>query len=310
MSPPADPANWSIDVPAGARGGVVSLGNFDGVHRGHAAILARLRATADGRGVPAVAVTFDPHPVAVLRPEHAPPVLTAHDRRADLLRAGGADAVVRLPVDRHLLAHTAEQFFERVLMDAFGAVGMVEGGDFRFGRDRGGDVNALRRWGEPRGLTVATVGPVEVGGEPVSSSRVRRLIGEGAVGEAAALLGRPHRLTGDVVRGEGRGRTLGFPTANLSGVDVLAPAAGVYAASCDVDGRRFAAALHVGPRPTFRGDPPTVECHLLDFSGDLYGRRLSVDLLARVRGVREFDGSDALKRQVADDLEAVRAAAG
>ena len=310
----ARPDDWSIDVPPAARGGLLSVGNFDGVHRGHAAILAVLKRQADERGVPAVAVTFDPHPVAVLRPEHAPPLLTTHDRRADLLRAAGADAVVRLPVTPALLAQTAREFFERALLGAFGAVGVVEGGDFRFGRDRGGDVAKLRAWGEPHGWTVATVGPVlfpsreqeNGGGEPISSSRIRRLIADGDVTAANGLLGRPHRLAGTVVPGAGRGRKLGFPTANLAGLDVLAPAPGVYAGRCDVDGTAYPAALHLGPRPTFDAGPPTAEAHLLDFTGDLYGRTLAVDLLARVRGVRAFDGADDLKRQVAADLATIR----
>ena len=226
MSDRPDPANWRCRVPPDARGGVLAIGNFDGVHRGHAAILGELVRLARERGGPAVAVTFDPHPVAVLRPEHAPPLLTAHDRRAELLRAAGADAVVRLPVDANLLAHTAEQFFDRVLVDAFAARGMVEGGDFRFGRDRRGDVALLRELGEPHGMVVSTVGPVTVGGKPVSSSRVRRLIGEGKVEEANALLGRPHRLSGVVVEGDRRGRTLDFPTANLAGSARVGPGPG------------------------------------------------------------------------------------
>ena len=306
-----NPAEWSIEVPPEARGGLLSVGNFDGVHRGHAAILSELKRLAAKRGVPAVAVTFDPHPVAVLRPDRAPTTLTTHPRRAELLTAGGADAVVRLPVDRHLLAHTAGEFFERVLLGAFDAVGVVEGGDFRFGRDRVGDVSTLRRWGRRHDWTVETVGPVRVPGhnghgEPVSSSRIRALLAEGRVEEGNALLGRPHRLTGTVVPGEGRGRTLGFPTANLSDLDVLAPAPGVYAGRCEVDGTPHPVALHLGPRPTFDAGPPTAEAHLLDFNGDLYGRRISVDLLGRVRGVRAFDGPAALSEQVRADLAEVR----
>ncbi|MFH5804785.1 bifunctional riboflavin kinase/FAD synthetase [Alienimonas sp. DA493] len=300
------PADWQIVVPPEARGGLLSVGNFDGVHRGHAAILSELKRLAKKRGVPAVAVTFDPHPVAVLRPEFTPALLTTHERRAELLRAGGADAVVRLPVDRNLLAHTAGQFFERVLLGAFGAVGVVEGGDFRFGKDRVGDVSTLRRWGRPHGWTVETVEAVTVDGAPVSSSRIRGLIAEGAVAEAARLLGRPHRLAGTVVSGEGRGRTLGFPTANLAKLDVLPPAPGVYAGRATVDGRNYPVALHLGPRPTFDAGPPTAEAHLLDFSGDLYGRRLAVDLLDRVRGVRAFENAEELKRQVLADVSAAR----
>ncbi|NNJ24207.1 bifunctional riboflavin kinase/FAD synthetase [Alienimonas chondri] len=306
-----NPAGWSIKVPPEARGGLLSVGNFDGVHRGHAAILSELKRLANKRGVPAVAVTFDPHPVAVLRPEFTPALLTTHERRTELLRAGGADAVVRLPVDRRLLAHTAGEFFERVLLGAFGAVGVVEGGDFRFGKDRVGDVSTLRRWGRPHGWTVETVGPVTLpdadgADQAVSSSRIRSLIAEGGVEEANRLLGRPHRITGKVVSGEGRGRTLGFPTANLTDLDVLIPAPGVYAGRAEVDGTAYPVALHLGPRPTFDAGPPTAEAHLLDFTGDLYGRRQWVDLFGRVRGVRAFEGAEDLKRQIAADLSEVR----
>ncbi|QDT16008.1 bifunctional riboflavin kinase/FAD synthetase [Alienimonas californiensis] len=300
------PADWTIAVPPEARGGLLSVGNFDGVHRGHAAILSELKRLATKRGVPAVAVTFDPHPVAVLRPEFAPALLTTHDRRAELLRAGGADAVVRLPVDRNLLAHSAGQFFERVLLGAFGAVGVVEGGDFRFGKDRVGDVSTLRRWGRPHGWTVETVDAVSIDDAPVSSSRIRALIAEGELTAANRLLGRPHRLAGTVVTGEGRGRTLGFPTANLSELDVLPPAPGVYAGRTTVDGVTYPVALHLGPRPTFDAGPPTAEAHLLDFQGDLYGRRLAVELLDRVRGVRAFADADELKRQVRADVAKTR----
>ena len=305
--PGPNPADWSVDVPAGARGGALAIGNFDGVHRGHAAILAELRRLAAAVGGPAVAVTFDPHPVAVLRPEHAPPLLTDHPRRAALLREAGADAVVRLPVTPALLAHSAEAFFDRVLLDAFAAKGLVEGGDFRFGKDRRGDVALLRTLGGPHGLRVTTVGPVEIDGEAVSSSRVRRLIAAGEVDGANALLGRPHRIAGAVAQGDGRGRTLGFPTANLAGVAVLVPGPGVYAGRCEVDRAPFAVVLHLGPRPTFDAAAPVVEAHLLDFAGDLYGRELAVDVLRKVRGVRKFAGPDELAAQLRRDIAAVRA---
>ena len=304
--PGPNPVAWSVDVPPAARGGVLAIGNFDGVHRGHAAILDELTRLAREVGGPAVAVTFDPHPVAVLRPEHAPPLLTDHARRAELLRAGGADAVVRLPVTPALLAHSAEAFFDRVLLGAFAAKGMVEGGDFRFGKDRRGDVALLRELGEPHGLWVTTVGPVEIGGEPVSSSRIRRLIAEGRVEEANRLLGRPHRIAGTVARGDGRGRTLGFPTANLAGVTVLLPGPGVYAGRCEVDGTGYPVALHLGPRPTFDAGSPVAEAHLLDFDGDLYGRELAVDVLRKLRSVRGFAGPGDLARQLKDDVAAVR----
>ena len=322
-------------VPDAARGGVLAVGNFDGVHRGHRAILARLRRAADelcangpaaahGTPVPAVAVTFTPHPVAVLRPELAPPPLTTPDRRAELLREAGVDLVVPLPTDTGLLDLTAEAFVTDVLHGRFAARGLVEGENFRFGRGRGGDLDTLRRIGGPLGLSVTVADAMvsdgaapdergDDGGGVISSSRIRALIDRGAVARAADLLGRPHRLTGTVTRGDGRGRTLGFPTANLTDPDVLCPGPGIYAAVALIDGRPPArgglpAAVHVGPIPTFaEAGGSRVEAYLLDFAGDLYGRRLSLDFLERLRGVAAFDGAEALTDQMRQDVERTRA---
>ena len=312
-----------LHVPDAARGGVLAVGNFDGVHRGHAAILARLREVADAADAPAVAVTFAPHPVAVLRPDQTPPRLTTQERRAELLRRAGADLVVPLPTDTGLLAMTADAFVTDVLHRAFAARGLVEGANFRFGRDRGGDLDTLRAIGGPLGIAVTVAdgmvsaadddGTGEDGDGVISSSRIRSLLERGGVARAADLLGRPHRLTGTVAAGDGRGRTLGFPTANLSATDVLCPGPGIYAATAVLDGAvppdgPLAAAVHVGPIPTFDADPASrVEAYLLDFDGDLYGRRLALDFLARLRGVTAFDGAEALTRQMREDVDRSRA---
>ena len=289
------------------RGGFLAVGNFDGVHRGHDRLIGRLRERAEAVGAPAIALTFDPSPASVLRPRLGPPPLTVNARKVELLRAAGADEVGVFRTGPWLLGLTAREFFDRVVIGQFGAVGMVEGPTFGFGRDRGGDARLLADWCESAGLGFEVVEPTEIDGRLVSSSRVRAALSEGDVAEAARLLGRPHRLTGKVVRGAGRGAGLGFPTANLGGFAEQAPADGVYAALAQLEsGGPKPAALHVGPNATFDARERTVEAHLLDFDGDLYGQRMGLDLIDRVRPSRKFEGVDDLIAQVADDLKQVR----
>lgn len=309
MQPIADP----IVFPPGARVGgpcAVAVGNFDGVHLGHAAIVRRLREAADRLGLPAVAITFDPHPASVLRPAEAPVPLTTPERRADLLRRLGVDMVCVQPADAALMAVEAEDFFARILRDRLGARAVVEGRDFRFGARRRGDVAMLERLCAAAGSGFELVPAVVVDGEPVSSSRIRGLVAAGLIREARALLTADYRLTGTVAVGARRGATIGFPTANLSEVNTLLPALGVYAARVRLEGREHAAAVHVGPNVTFGESRVTVEAHLFGFSGDLYGRRLDVDFLDRVRDTRRFSSAEELKTQLADDVAtAVRIAA-
>lgn len=285
-------------------GCVVTVGNFDGVHLGHATIVARLRAAAERLGVPGVALTFDPHPASVLRPEAAPMPLTTPRRRAELLLAMGVDAVQVQPADAALLALEAETFYERMLRGRLGARGLVEGADFRFGARRTGDVRLLETLCRRDGLALEIVPPVVVDGEPVSSSRLRALVAAGRVREANALATAAYRLSGTVVTGARRGATIGFPTANLAGIATLLPADGVYAARARVGDEAFAAAVHVGPNVSFGETAISVEAHLLGFSGDLYGRSLDVDFLDRVRDTRRFDSVDGLKAQLASDVAA------
>lgn len=289
------------------RGGFVTIGNFDGVHRGHRAMLARLRELADAAGVPPVAVTFDPPPVAILRPEKLPPRLTTLERRTELLKAAGADHVVAYPVDADLLKQSPEAFFRTVVLGRLGAVGVLEGPNFHFGRDRAGDVKRLAELCSDHGLACEIVAPTaDEGGEMISSTRVRRLIAEGDVASAADLLGSEYVIDGVVTRGAGRGRGLGFPTANLTEIETLVPGHGVYAAVATVDGESYAAAVHIGPNVTFGEETATVEAHLLDFDGDLYGRRLSLAFRDRVRGTRRFDDPATLRDQLTRDVAEVR----
>jgi riboflavin kinase/FMN adenylyltransferase len=291
----------------------VAVGNFDGVHVGHAEIVRRLRAAADRRGVPAAAVTFDPHPASIVRPGTAPVPLTTPERRAALLLALGLDAVFVQPVDARLVAISAEAFYHDVLRGRLRAVALVEGADFRFGAGRRGDVGLLAKLAAADGLTLEVVAAVVVGDAAVSSSRVRALVAAGDVAAAERLLTAAYRVSGTVVHGAHRGAALGFPTANLAGIATLLPAPGVYAARAAVagGGDAFPAAVHVGPNATFGETAVSVEAHLVGFSGDLYGRRLDVDFLERVRDTRHFDSIDELVARMRADVDrAAEIAAG
>jgi len=295
-------------VPAHLRGAFLAVGNFDGVHRGHSHLIGRLRADADAAGAPAVALTFDPHPAALLRPDKAPAPLVWAERKSDLLEAAGATEVGVFRTGPWLLGLTAREFFDRVVVGRFGARGMVEGPNFGFGRDRGGDATLLAGWCAGAGLAFEVVEPTSVGGALVSSSRVRRALADGEADEAARLLGRPYRVRGVVSHGAARGAGLGFPTANLDEVDTLIPADGVYAALAYIDGagEPVPSATHIGPNVTFGEQVRKIESHLIDFAGDLYGRTLELDILERLRPSRKFAGLDDLLAQIRDDVAGAR----
>ena len=286
--------------------GCVAIGNFDGVHLGHAVMLKTLRELAAEQGAQAVAVTFDPHPIAVLRPEFTPPILTTVEDRIALLCAAGADSVIVLPVTKSLLEMTAEQFFHAVILDTFHAKGVVEGPNFRFGRDRKGDTAMLQGFCERASVPCRIVSPVETNGQFISSSLIRELICSRALRQAVELLGHPYRMTGVVRRGAGRGAGLGFPTANLLEIATLLPAHGVYAGRTTLDGRDYPVAVSIGPNPTFGEHREKVECHIDGFCGDLYDRKLQVDLLSEIRPLQSFDSIERLVQQIREDVETTR----
>lgn len=289
---------------------VVTVGNFDGVHLGHAAIIKRLRAMAGRLSAESVVVTFDPHPATLVRPGKAPPPLSTALRRAELLLHLGVDRVVVQPMVRAVVELSATAFFENVLCRDLAMVGMVEGADFRFGRGREGDVSMLAHACKRLGLAFDVVEPVRAGETIVSSSLVRTLIAAGDVAEAATLLSAPYRIAGRVVEGVKRGRTLGFPTANLAEIETLLPAPGVYAAvaTCRPSGpsqtavSRHPAAVHIGANVSFGETTITVEAHLIGFSGDLYDHTLHVDFLQRLRDTHRFDSREALVAQLEADV--------
>lgn len=290
-----------------ARGGVISIGNFDGVHRGHAALLRRVRRLADELGGPAVVVILDPHPAAILRPEKAPAKLTWLERRAELLEPLGIDYLVACPIDREFLQLSAETFFENLVLKELAAKGVVEGPNFFFGHRRGGNVETLRELCERHRIACRIADATEAGEALISSTRIREAIREGDVEAAAQMLGRPHRIRGRVVVGAGRGRQIGFPTANLSDIDVLTPGVGVYGGRVWTPDSVHVAAIHIGPNPTFENDSQTkIEVHLLDYTGDLYDRPLLVDFLSHVRDIARFDSAEQLCEQLARDMQTIR----
>lgn len=289
---------------------VIIPGNLDGVHRGHRALIAAGRQRALDGDLRVVAMFFDPHPLEVLLPERAPDKLTMPARRRTLLRGVGADAVVAQRFDDAFSKLSPEAFAREVLVGQHGARSVVVGPDFRFGHHRKGDLPLLRALGEELGFDVTVMEPVRHGGHVVSSSRVREHLGEGDVAAAADLLLRIHDVDGTVVRGDERGRAIGFPTANLDCDPVLLPADGVYcvvARDLDQPGApRLPGVANLGSRPTFSDAGRAVEVHLFDFHGDLYGHRLRVGFVSRIRGERRFDGIEALKAQIARDAEVAR----
>lgn len=284
---------------------VVTIGVFDGVHRGHQQIIARARAEADQLGLTCTVVTFDPHPVQVLRPGHPPVVLTDLDRKAELLAGFGVDEMCVLPFTRELAARTADEFVAEVLVEGLDAAVVVVGANFRFGNRAAGDVDTLRAAGERLGFTVFAE-PIlaDDPGHLLSSTAIRTAIADGDVARAARALSRPTRVSGVVVRGDGRGRGLGYPTANLAtDVNAAVPADGVYAGLLHVAGAGHLAAVSIGTNPTFDGLERRVEAYLLDFDRDVYGERVALDFLDRLRPTIRFEGVDALLAQMAIDVE-------
>jgi riboflavin kinase/FMN adenylyltransferase len=299
----------NFDVaPAKIRGAYLAIGNFDGVHRGHAHLIGRLRARAELVGAPALALTFDPHPVTLLRPGDAPVPLVWTERKVELLKEAGANEVGVFKTGPWLLNLTAREFFDRVIVGQLAAFGLVEGPNFGFGRDRGGDSAMLAEWCDAAGLSFEVDTATEADGRMVSSSRIRSALNQGDLDEANAMLGRPHRIRGVVSHGAARGAGIGFPTANLDEIDTLIPADGVYATLAWVPGHAlpYRAACNIGPNPTFGEQIRKVEAHLLDFDGDLYGKVVTLELMRRLRGTRRFGGLEDLIGQITDDVEKTR----
>jgi len=285
---------------------IAALGNFDGLHRGHQQLIQQVRHRASERAGTAVAVIFDPHPPQVLRPDKAPPLLMTLEQKLEAFERGGLAAVVIVRFTRELSQWEPEAFVERVLIDWLRVSEVWVGENFLFGRDRKGTFTLLRALGEDRGFRTEKIEPVRYKDFVVSSTRVRHLIGEGRVDEAGALLGRYYTIEGVVVHGDGRGRELGCPTANLDVAAALLPAFGIYVTVATIDGVTHPSVTSVGVRPTIGDGRLAVETHLLDGSKDLYGARVRLGFVSRLREERKFDGLDALKVQIAADCEDAR----
>ena len=290
---------------AGGRRRVVTVGNFDGVHVGHRAVLAKAARLAAERELELAVLTFEPHPAEVLDPTAAARRLTEPERKLELLAAKDVELVLAQRFDSAFARLDPERFAREVLAEALVAEIVIVGDNFRFGAGRTGDVQRLRELGAACGFEVAAHDLVSGDGRCISSSRIRDLVAAGDVAAAARLLGRPHRVAGTVVHGKGDGRRLGFPTANLDHIRVLLPSGGIFAARCRIGARRGAAAVYVGQRPTL-GHGDSVEAHLVDWSGDLYGRRLELDLVDRVREDRRFAGVEQLVAQMGRDVARAR----
>jgi riboflavin kinase/FMN adenylyltransferase len=283
--------------------GALTIGNFDGVHRGHAHILRQLIHQAQYHCQPAVVFTFDPHPVRLLRPEAAPPPLTWLDRKVTLLSELGVDAVIAYPTDQALLRLRPEEYFHTIIHGRLRTRTVVEGPNFCFGKDRAGDIDTLARLCRQAGIALNIVEPVRCGADYISSSRIRKAIAAGDVDHANQMLTRPYRIRGMVTHGAGRGDSLGFPTANLEAVDTLLPGPGVYAGKAHIDQRDWPAAVNVGPNPTFQEAARKVEVHVIGFRGNLYGQPLEVDFVRRLREIQRFGSVEELQAQLRRDVE-------
>ncbi|MFV1987170.1 MAG: bifunctional riboflavin kinase/FAD synthetase [Gemmatimonadota bacterium] len=292
-------------LPPTVTGTVVTVGTFDGVHLGHRAILEEIGRRARSRDLRSVLLTFDRHPLRVVRPDDAPQLLTMPNEKKEILAQYGLDYVAFVSFTLAFSRYTPEEFVKEVLVGRLRARELVIGYDHGFGRGRSGDVSVLESLGSEYGFDVDVVPGIEAAGGLVSSTRIRAAVADGRMGDALEALGRPYSLRGTVVHGLGRGRTLGFPTANLSAPppEKLLPAEGIYAVRASIGAELRAGLVHLGPRPTFAGSPPTIELYVLDFERDIYGERVVVEFLKKLRDIRPFSTAAELVDQMKEDRE-------
>ena len=280
---------------------VLALGNFDGLHRGHLKIVERVKRGAAEHGGTAMAMTFDPHPPRVVRPDKAPPLLMTKEQRLDALHRAGIQCVAVVRFTHEMSQWDPETFVRAVLVEWLRVAQVWVGANFLFGRGRSGNFSLLRTLGQRYGFRADKIDPVRYKDFVVSSTRIRRLVGEGRIDEAGALMGHPYYIDGTVVQGRGRGRELGFPTANLQTANELLPPNGVYATTVVVDGTFRAGLTNIGVRPTFGETNTVIETYVLNYSGDLYGKPVRLAFVQRLRDERRFPDVDALKAQIEAD---------
>jgi len=288
-------------------GSVVTIGNFDGVHKGHLEIFRHLKDKARRLDLPTVVVTFEPHPLKVLAPDKAPELITTFEQKARLIADSGIDCLVVVTFTTEFSLTSAEEFVRNTLCDSLGMSHIVIGHDYAFGRGREGNYLTLEKIGAEQGFTLEDMNPIGESGIVFSSSLVRRMVAEGDMGSASKILGRYHTISGTVVHGREIGHKIGFPTANISTSNELIPTDGVYAVMVAVEGKLVKGACNIGLNPTFNGGKHTIEVFLLDFTGEIYGRELSVCFVQRLRDVRKFSDASALKLAIGQDVEQTRA---
>lgn len=284
----------------------VTIGNFDGVHKGHIEIFRHLNERSKRLDLPTVVVTFEPHPLKVLAPGKAPALITTFRQKTALIAATGIDYLAVIPFTSEFSLTTADGFVRDILCDALGMRHIVIGHDYAFGRGREGNFLTLQKIGAERGFTLEDMSPIGENGSVFSSSLVRRMVADGDVESAAEILGRCHTISGTVVHGREIGATIGFPTANISSENELIPRDGVYAVMASVDGELVKGACNIGRNPTFEGGARTIEVFLLDFSGQIYGRRIAVSFVQRLRDVRKFEDTAALVQAIRQDVGRTR----
>jgi len=282
---------------------VLTIGNFDGVHRGHLTLFEKVKQRAKAIGGQSTVMTFEPHPIKVVKPGNGPPLITPTNQKLELIWKTGIEALICLPFNLQFASISAQDFVKEILVTKIGIQEIVVGYDYTFGHNRKGNIPLLKQMGEGLGFTVHIVGPVQIEETLVSSTSIRRLVQEGRLPEAKKLLGRDYQIQGTVIRGQNRGgRLLGFPTANLELADELFPKSGVYAVTVVIDGRTYHGVTNIGYNPTFGQNRLSVETHILDFSEDLLGKSIKVNFVERLRDEKPFDSVKALSDQIKKDV--------
>ncbi|MDR2169712.1 MAG: bifunctional riboflavin kinase/FAD synthetase [Planctomycetaceae bacterium] len=290
-------------VPLAYHNCAVSIGKFDGVHCGHVRIINRLKRHADKLSVPSIIVTFCPHPAAVLRSDSGICPIQTLERKIEIIRQFNIDAIIIINPSKQFLQQSAESFFFGVLCDQLHARVIVCGENFTFGHDRTGTPESIKRYGQSAGTEIDIVDSVQIDGATVSSSIIRKLLKEGQINEANKFLGSPYQITGVVATGDARGRTLGFPTANLEQIETIIPKHGIYATITTINEKQFASTTNIGTSPTFNQNSPRVEIFIHNFEGNLYGKKLNVDLIQKIREIKKFNSKEELIIQMKNDIK-------
>ena len=286
---------------------VLTIGNFDGVHKGHLVLFEKVKERAGAIGGQSAVMTFEPHPIRVMKPGNGPLLITPTSQKLDLIGQTGIDIIFCIPFTREFAATSAEEFVKHILVEKIGVKELVVGYDYTFGRNREGNTRLLMDMGDKLGFTVHYIGPVHIDHTLVSSTSIRKLVEEGQLSEAKKLLGRDYQIQGTVIKGQNRGgRLLGYPTANLQLVDELFPKQGVYAVTVIIDGKTYEGVTNIGLNPTFGNGALSLETHVLDFHGDILGKTIKVNFLQRLRDEKTFDSIGALSDQIAQDVEQAR----